>query len=144
LTSGTKGAQAGADIADQDLGLFQGREVPALVGLAVVDQIAVGVFDSACSRLRRPRRPARRTWSCRPVRHRRPTDELAVVVAAVRRDHAGAALLGASQCVMTSLVTAAQLRSAAAAVITLPTEAVLQSAIQVAAYVHRIGCPPPG
>ena len=47
LASGTKGAQAGADFADQDLGLFQGREVPALVGLAVVDQIAVGVFDPA-------------------------------------------------------------------------------------------------
>ena len=38
VASGTKGAQAGADFADQDLGLFQGREVPALVGLAVVDQ----------------------------------------------------------------------------------------------------------
>jgi AcrR family transcriptional regulator len=47
LASGTEGAQAGADFADQDLGLFQGREVPALVGLAVVDQIAVGVFDPA-------------------------------------------------------------------------------------------------
>jgi hypothetical protein len=47
LASGTKGAQAGADFADQDLGLFQGREVPALVGLAVVDQVAVGVFDPA-------------------------------------------------------------------------------------------------
>jgi hypothetical protein len=47
LASGTKGAQAGADFADQDLRLFQGREVPALVGFAVVDQIAVGVFDPA-------------------------------------------------------------------------------------------------
>src|SRR5277367_174403 len=47
LASGAKGAQAGADFADQDLGLFQGREVPALVGLAVVDQIAVRVFDPA-------------------------------------------------------------------------------------------------
>src|SRR4051812_32762813 len=45
--SGTKGAQAGTDLADQDPGLFQGREVPALVGLAVVDQVAVGVFDPA-------------------------------------------------------------------------------------------------
>jgi hypothetical protein len=43
----TKGAQAGADLLDQDLGLFQGGEVPAFVGLTVVDQIAVGVFDPA-------------------------------------------------------------------------------------------------
>src|ERR1700744_232258 len=52
LASGTKSAQAGPDFADQDLGLFQGGEVPALAGLAVVDQIAVGVFDPASRQAR--------------------------------------------------------------------------------------------
>jgi hypothetical protein len=39
--------QPGADFADQDLGLLESCEVSALVGLAVVDQVAVGVFDPA-------------------------------------------------------------------------------------------------
>src|SRR3954470_5017120 len=43
--AGTQAAQAGADFFDQDRGLFEGREVAAPVGLAVVDQVAVGVFD---------------------------------------------------------------------------------------------------
>jgi len=38
LASGTKGAQAGADFADQDLGLFRGREVPALSKRTPCDQ----------------------------------------------------------------------------------------------------------
>ena len=44
--------EAGTDFADQDLGLFEGGVVSALVGLAVVDQVGVGVFDPASGQAR--------------------------------------------------------------------------------------------
>ena len=47
VASRTKAPEAGPDFADQDLGLLKGCEVSALVGLAVVNQVGVGVFDPA-------------------------------------------------------------------------------------------------
>jgi nucleotide-binding universal stress UspA family protein len=41
LASGTKGPQAGADFADEDLGLFQGREVPASAQVGVPSLVEV-------------------------------------------------------------------------------------------------------
>src|SRR2546423_11388546 len=63
--SGTNGAQSRTDFADKDLGLFQGSEVAALVGLAVVDQIAVGVIDPASWQARDvPREDGHRDRKC--------------------------------------------------------------------------------
>src|ERR1700687_5654753 len=48
----TKAPEAGADFADQDLGLLEGCEMSALVGLAVVNHVGVGVFDPASRQAR--------------------------------------------------------------------------------------------
>jgi hypothetical protein len=49
---GTKAPEAGANFADQDFGLLEGWEMPALVCLTVVDQVGVGLFDPASRQAR--------------------------------------------------------------------------------------------